>query len=159
MCHIAGPGGAAGMQKPDRSVLSSEASCQWTWSHVDPCAVVSAWLAAAHLIFRSCIRKTSPRLRNNSRVARCLALLARGQLPPVASTFQRGCLQAFSGALDWRGLNSRQINYLQRIASEIHYRGSVRQDKAPGKSTGQANLFGSSAPDKSSASAASAQNF
>ena len=86
------------------------------------------------LVFRGFIRKASTLLHGNSRVARCLARVACGPPPPVASTFQRGCLQTFSGALDWCGLNSRQINYLQRIASETHYRGSFWQGKTPGKS-------------------------
>ena len=37
-------------------------------------------------------------------------------------------------AVDRCGLNSRQINYLQLIASETHYRGSFRQSETPGKS-------------------------
>ncbi len=106
-------------------------TCQWTLSHADPCAAPGLWFEAAQLVFRSCIRKTSTRPHDDSRVARCLALVARGLSPPVASTFQRDCLHAFSGALDWCGLNSRQINYLQRSASETHYRGSIRQGETP----------------------------
>jgi hypothetical protein len=39
---------------------------------------------------------------------------------------------AFLGAWDWRGLNSKQINFLQLIASETHYRGSFKQGKTNG---------------------------
>ena len=106
-------------------------TCQWTLSHADPYAALGLWLEAAQWVFRSCIRKTSTRPHDDFRVARCLALIACGLSPPVASTFQQGCLQAFSGALDWCGLNSRQINYLQRSASETHYRGSIRQGETP----------------------------
>jgi hypothetical protein len=38
----------------------------------------------------------------------------------------------FLGAFDSCGLNSRQINHLQHIASETHYRGSGRQGKKTG---------------------------
>ncbi len=43
-----------------------------------------------------------------------------------------------SGALHLRGLNSRQINHLQRIASETHYRASFRQVETAGKITSTA---------------------
>ena len=49
-------------------------------------------------VFRSCIRKTSARLHGNFLVTRCRARVVCKLKPPVASTFQRGCLQAFSRA-------------------------------------------------------------
>ena len=113
-----------------------------TWIRMQPS---SAWPVAASLIFRSCIRKTPTRLHGDPRVARCLARVASRLPPPVASTFQRVCLQAFSGALGWCGLKSRQINYLQHIASETHYRGSIRQGKAPGKNACPPNFYTRSA--------------
>ena len=64
----------------------------------------------------------------------------------------------FSGVVDWCGLNSRQINYLQRIASETHYRGSIGQGKTPRQSARQTHFCSAKAQSPDCAAIAFGQN-
>ena len=93
---------------------------------------------AAHMVFRSVVRKTSTRLpckeaRREVPGTRRLRAIAGVGIDLPARLF--ACLLR---AGDLRGLNSRQINHLQRIASETHYRVSKRLGKETRENTGTA---------------------
>ena len=91
---------------------------------------------AAHMVFRSVVRKTSTRLpckeaRREVPGTHRLRAIAGVGIDLPARLF--ACLLR---AGDLRGLNSRQINHLQRIASETHYRVSKGLGKETRENTG-----------------------
>ena len=100
-----------------------------TWSQLDPHAACCVSLGLQAWYFRSCIAKRRPdrhAIRQRSAWHLSLGGIAGLGIDLPARLF---------AVLRWGfwpepalcGLNSRQINHLQRIASETHYRGSFRQ--------------------------------
>ena len=146
-CHQAVPKGAAGTGKSDWLALSF-GGCLLE-------RLVLSWIRRQRVVYHlGCMHGVSVVVSQNVDLSvmqfawyRCLVLawqLPETYLTPIA---QRYCLHGHRpssmavcglgpGSLDPApfpcGLNSRQINHLQRNTGETHYRGSFRQSKPPG---------------------------
>ena len=108
-----------------RPVLSRGSHVK-TRFHLDPCSA----RGAGHIVFRSCIRKTSTCLHNIFPPRGCLAPCACGHLLPVASTFQQGCWQWDEDL--WTKLPDKSTTYSLSLVKHIIGAAYVQKGR-PGK--------------------------
>lgn len=93
---------------------------------------------AAHMVFRGCVRKTSTLLPCKDARREVPGTRRLRAIAGVGIDLPARLLVCLFRAGDLRGLNSRQINHLQRIASETHYRVSKGLGKETRENTGMA---------------------